>query len=145
MSLSHSILYKRACAKPESVRFLTFNMPCFPSVFGYRFNAHILPKTNLERARAFVEQIKKRKAYDLIAMQEIWDPAVADFLQQELAKEFPYQQRGVHGDICCPPPRRVSSGLMVFSRFPVLDEKKESFNNLILGEETVRGRKVISH
>lgn len=119
----------------EQEVYLSLNLPCFPSVCGHRFNAKTLPKTNLTRAEEFVARIKDEKP-EVIALQEIWDPAVADYLQIELRTIYPYQLRGIHGDIKCPPPRRVSGGLMFFSQQPILDVKTGKYNNLILGEET---------
>ncbi|MHB1948041.1 MAG: endonuclease/exonuclease/phosphatase family protein [Gammaproteobacteria bacterium] len=126
-----------ASAEQEKMRFLSFNLPCFPSVFGHRFNSKILTKLNLERAKIFVEKIKStHPQYDVIGLQEIWDPSVANYLEKELGDIFEFRIRGTRGDICCPPPRRVSSGLMLFSRREIVDVKIGSFNNSTAGEET---------
>lgn len=119
----------------NQIRFLTFNLPCFPIVCCKRPNADCLPESNLDRAESFVKQISSlstEKQYDVICLQEIWEVETADYLQKEMKNTFPFQLRGPNTSSLIP---NVTAGLLVFSRHPILDSKLEIFDNPMYGEE----------
>lgn len=130
--------------KTDKFRFLTFNLPCFPAPLAH-INKNVLPADEKTRAAAFIQKIKELKKedqYDVICLQEIWSPEIADYIQKELYEFFPHQIRGVNGDskIC------VNGGLMLLSSRPILESKSMSFpnSNNMVGDEKLAGKGFIA-
>lgn len=121
---------------PHKLRLLTMNTGCLPTFWGKQFN-DLAP--NMDRANIIEEDLSQRKEddqYGIIAFQEVWDTAVADYLQEELKAEYPYCVRGVNGDKNYGVIKFVRGGLMIFSKYPILESHAEVYPNLMFGVES---------
>lgn len=126
--------------KSDQFRFLTFNLPCFPTTFASCNKDH-LPEDGMTRAIEFVrkiKQLKKEDQFTVICLQEIWCKRVADYIQRELKEDFPHQLLGVNSENKL----FVKGGLMLLSSQPILDSKSIIFpnSNNMPGSETVGGK-----
>lgn len=116
----------------HKIRILSLNVASLPKIFGMNFNNPRLSSSET-RAQCIVEEILKRDD-DIVCMQEAWDPKVADYYIRVLQKKFPCVVRGIGKDIQSPV-KLVRGGMLIFSRFPIVEICSEPYPNPMIGEE----------
>lgn len=120
-------------AAPEQINFITYNLADLPLICFRQYNTFLEP--NMERAERFVEKILKRND-DIIALQEVWDIRVANYLVEKLSARYPHFIKGI-GEYNGWLVQLLKSGLMIFSKYPIVASYVHIFGNHMIGEESV--------
>lgn len=77
-----------------------------------------------------------KTAPDILCLQEAFDPDAVGILSQHLKAVYPYQM-GVNTPL---PFGLHNSGLVILSKYPILEGEFIRFDNMMLGEETLGGK-----
>ena len=96
------------------IRLLTYNLAMLPFFLG---------TAKEERARAFINEIRDHRHYDILCLQEIFDEKIREQLGNGLKDRYPYmvEKSGDH-DIL-----NEDSGLFFASKFPILRHTYREF------------------
>lgn len=116
----------------QTPRIFSLNVCCFPPICGMHILKRKILNPNLIRAKAIAEHILKNN-YDVVLLEEVWDPAVASYFQEVLGDKYKQGMRGIKGDnkFC------VRGGLMLFSAFEVVEAYAASFPQPMCFEEFI--------
>ncbi len=96
---------------------------------GQRQEADVILKKLMQ------EKVKLDEAPAVISFQEVFDENAAAILIQKLKNHYPYVVHAVgQGKLT------VGSGLMIFSRYPIVDAYFKTYTNTMLGEETLASK-----
>lgn len=121
--------------KPENknqLNLLTFNIGCLPLLGA--INAKFL-RPNRERTELIIQRILKwnqqsKDAPDIICFQEALAIETRALLQKKLTIDYPHNTMHLG--------QRVrGAGLLLFSKYPILEAHYKQFNNIMFGGETL--------
>lgn len=121
---------------------ITYNIGMFPDLVASRINGDMLDP-NPVRRKALIEHLTASD-YGIIALQEVWDKGTADTVIDALKDSHPYVVRGIPDSGCCPSKKNngdncfvLRGGLLLLSRYEIVDVASGIFPNGMLGEETI--------
>lgn len=96
------------------IKLLTYNLAILPFFTGTAIE---------ERTRAFVDEIRNHRDYDILCLQEIFVDKIREQLKNDLKDKYPYivEKSGDH-DIL-----NINSGMFFASKFPILRHTYREF------------------
>lgn len=100
--------------KVMEIRLLTYNLAMLPFFSGI---------AKKERAKAFINEIRHQRHYDILCLQEIFDEGIRSQLKSDLKDTYPYMvEKSSDHDIL-----NEDSGMFFASKFPVLRHTYREF------------------
>lgn len=112
----------------------SLNIATLPTLCGFQLNSSNL-KSNAHRAKAIVKHILANN-YDLVILQEAWSIPIANYFQRMLSEKYLSSARGVGRSNCI----LMKGGVMVFSRYEIVDYYAASFPRHTCSEEWLGGK-----
>jgi endonuclease/exonuclease/phosphatase family metal-dependent hydrolase len=96
------------------IRLLTYNLAMLPFFKGI---------AKKERARAFINEIRDHRHYDILCLQEIFDEGIRKQLKNGLKDKYPYMvEKSSDHEIL-----NINSGMFFASKFPILRHTYREF------------------
>lgn len=137
---------KSALAQNCDINIFKMNIACLPSLpdLHIQINGKFL-RPNHERATKLVDAIidwniksanpesKGSSAPDIICFEEAWEASTRDLLRKKLKDYYPYET-GTAGEGAL-----GGSGLIIFSKYRIVETQFKRFYNEMIGEETIPG------
>ena len=102
------------------IRLLTYNLVMLPFFSGI---------AKKERAKAFINEIRDHRHYDILCLQEIFDEKIRKQLKNDLKDKYPYMvEKSSDHEIL-----NINSGMFFASKFPVLRHTFREFHAKSMG------------
>lgn len=120
----------------NEIKLLTLNVACLPYkpwIRNHHVNEEFLRKNSV-RVKEIADKILTIQP-DIISFQEAFDDASQKRFIKRLSATYPYILHHV-GDKFL----NAGSGLMLFSKFPILDAEFHRYTNTMIGEETIANK-----
>lgn len=114
---------------PNTITMLTYNLACLPQVYGFQLNG-LAP--NLQRAALLAHHIMEQR-YGIVALQEVWDTVVVEYLVSVLDGLYEGSRSGLgHKQYLI-----LHGGVLFFSKYKIVGFWEESFPAPMFGEEWI--------
>ena len=105
----------------DMIKMVSYNVKMLPKICNALSEKNQISQQN--RLNYLIEFLKK-ESFDVVNLQEVFDPKAVELLKEALAKQYPY---------CIKPSKKgigFSNGLMVLSKFPMDNIKTIYFQKL---------------
>lgn len=119
----------RNSTEPHIITMFTYNLACLPQIYGIQLNS-LAP--NLQRAVLLAHHIME-KNYGIVALQEVWDTVVVEYLVHVLDRLYESSRSGLgHKQYLI-----LHGGVLFFSKYKIVGFWGESFPAPMFGEEWI--------